>query len=107
MNELTKISQTVKAVLEADIKARNDDQYLYLKVLQIFAEPKGIDINKMPTATFLMQCSAMNLPNSESVRRSRQKMQERYPELAATDEVVKKRREREKVYRDFARGVLQ
>lgn len=107
MNELTKISQAVKNVLETDIKARNDDQYLYLKVLQIFAEPKGIDINKMPVPTFLMQCNAMNLPNSESVRRSRQKMQERYPELAATDEVVKKRREREKAYRDFARGVLQ
>ena len=107
MNELTKISQTVKVVLENDEKARNDDQHLWLEVLKIFAAPRGLDIGKMPLEVFLSCCNSMGLPNSESVRRSRQKNQEKYPELRATDEVVRKRREREKTYRNFARGIEQ
>lgn len=107
MNELTKAAQVVRKVLIEDEHARNSDDYLYLQVLQIMAEPKGIDINHMPVPTFLTICRSAGLPAFEHVRRTRQKAQEKYPELRATDEVVRKRREREKMYRDFARGVEQ
>ena len=107
MNELTKTAQIVRNVLIEDEKARNSDDHLYLQVLRIMAEPKGIDIDKMPTPTFLMICRSAGLPIYESVRRTRQKAQEKYPELRATDEVVLMRREREKMYRDFARGIEQ
>ena len=107
MNELTKAAQVVRKILAEDEKARNSDDYLYLQVLRIMAEPKGIDIDKMPTPTFLMMCRSAGLPIFESVRRVRQREQEKHPELRATDEVVRKRREREKMYRNFARGIEQ
>ena len=106
MHELKKVSQVVKAVLEADERARNSDHYLYLKVLQIMAEPKGININEMPVAVFLLRCNSMLLPPFETVRRTRQKTQEKYPELAASEKVRGHRKANEETFRAYARDEL-
>lgn len=43
-------------------------------------------------------------PPFESVRRTRQKVQEKYPDLAASEEVEAGRELNETAYREFARG---
>lgn len=93
----------VKAILEEDKKARNSDSYLYLKVLNHIALQKGMDVSGMTVSGFLMNMSDLGFPGFESIRRTRQKVQERFPELAADKRVRKYRLENEEEYRAFAK----
>lgn len=96
----------VKEILENDDEARNSDNYLYLRVLKTIASKNGdsIDLNRITVPTFLMSMEKMGFPPFESVRRTRQKLQEKCPWLAASDEVERFRDENEEVYLEFARG---
>ena len=100
MNELKQISKLVKQILIEDTLARNSDMFLYLKVCQRL-NPSAL------TQPFWAVVSALkhhNLPPFETVRRSRQKIQAKHPELAGTDEVEAVRSYKEDEFREFARG---
>ena len=45
-------------------------------------------------------------PAFETVRRARQKVQERNPELQGVERIKAKRKENEEIFREFARGEL-
>ena len=92
----------VKSILETDQRARNSDNYLYLRVLNTISAMNGADYADIPVAEFLMNMDRLNVPPFESVRRSRQKVQEEFPHLAACDEVQGFRAENEREYRAFA-----
>ena len=100
--ELVKTSELVKGILEQDERARNSDEFLYLRVLGVLGEMKGIDIFEMSVPCFLLNRKEMNFPCFETVRRSRQKVQADFPELASVERVGKKRKENEQVYKAFA-----
>lgn len=104
MNELKHITKLVKLVLDQDEKARNSDSYLYFRILGILGERKGIDINQTPVTMFLLNMKKWGFPPFESVRRTRQKIQSECPELAGSERVMAMRSEREKEFREFARG---
>lgn len=104
MEELKNITQLVKLVLDQDEKARNSDSYLYFRILGILGERKGIDINHTPVTLFLLKMKEWGFPPFESVRRARQKIQAEFPELAGNAKVSAMRAEREKEFREFARG---
>ena len=53
---------------------------------------------------FLMKLEQKGFPAFETVRRSRQKVQATYPNLAATGAVGEFRARNEKVYREFAKS---
>lgn len=93
----------VKAILEEDKQARNSDSLLYLRVLEHIASEKSIDLGGISIKTFLNSLSVFPFPPFESVRRTRQKVQERFPELAADKKVRKYRLENEEEYRAFAK----
>lgn len=59
----------------------------------------------MPFAQVIMNLNSLNLPPFESVRRSRQKLQAAYPELAGSDEVVAQKAVNEAIVKDYARAV--
>jgi hypothetical protein len=106
MNDLQTTTQLVKAILEEDEQSRNSDSRLYLKVLEIIAERHGYNMKRMSVYHFL-ECRASDypfFPGFETVRRSRQKIQATYPELAACDKVNGMRMVEETNFRQYARG---
>lgn len=104
MNELKNITALVKMILDQDEKTRNSDSYLYFRILGILGERKGIDIYEMSIPHFLLNMKDFGFPGFETVRRTRQKIQADFPELAGTEKIMAMRAEREKEFREFARG---
>lgn len=103
-NKLNTTKALVKSILENNVQARNSDSYLYLKVIQHYDKEYNTDVCKMPVIDFLTGGVDIPIPPFESVRRSRQKVQEENPYLAASDEIEIFRAENEQEYRAFARG---
>lgn len=102
MNDLKAVSAMVKSILAEDTQARNDDNVLYLKVLQIVSNRNSIDLQSMTVPVFLLKTKEYGLPGFETVRRSRQKVQADNPDLAGNAAVRRKRAKQESVYREFA-----
>lgn len=106
MNELKTVSALVKNILIESEQARNSDNVLYLLVLKFYAERKGVNLNCVNVCDFLSYLDHKVFPAFETVRRSRQKVQEVYPELAATENVGRRRASKQQEYRNFANGTL-
>ena len=104
LSELKTVTTYVKDILEKDEKARNSDSYLYMQILNIFAYHKNVDIHKISVVDFLINMRAWGFPAFETVRRTRQKVQEHFPELAGAPEIAEFRKENEEAYREYARG---
>lgn len=105
MVDLKTTTGLVKAILEEDEKARNSDSYLYLRVLEEVGERQGIDPTHWTVHNFLLNMSDYGCPPFESVRRTRQKIQQTYPHLAACKKVEEQRMVNEDVYRAYAQKV--
>lgn len=74
--DLYKLEDIIKDILEKDYMARSDDAYLIFRVVQV-THPQ------MAGTTFaeVMLNAKKNKLNFESIRRCRQKIQAKYPEL--------------------------
>lgn len=96
--EMFNTTALVKDILIVDEKARDSDNYLYLKVI----ERKGIHADEVTVATYLTNIIALGCPPFESVRRARQKIQAKFPELSASDTVKRYRAENERDVKAFA-----
>lgn len=107
MLDLKNTTALVKSILEQDKQCRNSDSFLYLKVLSVFADQKGINLDSVSIPNFLLQHHGTNFPIFESVRRARQKVQERNPHLAACEAVEGFRAENEAEFREYARSEVQ
>lgn len=104
MTELKNTTRLVKSILETDTQARNSDSILYLRVLERISKERGIHLDFLTVRNFLMSMNVLPFPPFESVRRTRQKVQAAYPELASAERVAAMRMENEKEYRAFALG---
>lgn len=105
MKDLKSIKELVRSILERDENARNNDNYLYLRVLQETAKNKVLPHpHDITMELFLLKMSDWGFPPFESVRRSRQKVQEECPWLAPCVKVAELRAENEEAYRAFARS---
>lgn len=94
----------VKHILETNPKCRNSDSFLYLKVLTEVGRQRGIDIEKMSIPYFLLNLHGTAVPCFETVRRTRQKLQQHYPYLASSEPVKAFRTANEAEYKAFANG---
>lgn len=103
MYDLKNTTALVKSILEQDKQARNSDSFLYLKVLSVVADQKGIDLDSIPVPFFLMNLQGVEFPPFESVRRARQKIQAALPELSACDVVGGFRAENEQKFKAYAK----
>lgn len=106
MNDLKSTSALVQALMERDPRCRNSDGFLYLRVLFEYAAKMDICLDSITIPDFLMHYHGTEFPVFETVRRARQKVQQHYPELAASDTVKGFRTENEAAYRAFAGGEL-
>lgn len=102
-DNLYSLSQIVREVLKQDERARNNDSFLYFRVIGIVGGIKGVDVYHMPVARFLLNIKEMGIPQFESVRKTRQKIQHNDPELAACKAVSELRQGKEREFREYAR----
>ena len=98
--QLNSTKALVKTILEENPKTRDSDMLLYHEVCR----RKNRNVLEVPFGGVILMLDKFHLPPFESVRRSRQKIQEEFSHLAASDEVKMYRDENEEEYRDFARG---
>lgn len=103
--ELKTTTDIVREMLKAHEKARNCDDYLYFLVCSIKAKIKGFDVDKMSLSHFLLYRREYDLPAFETVRRTRQKLQQHHPELCGNDVVEGYRLANEETFRKYARAV--
>lgn len=96
------ITDLVEHIMQGDPQTRNSDSYLYLKVLQHKADNSGIFLDGMTVPFFLQNMSAFGFPPFESVRRARQKVQLRNPDLAPCEKIAAYRAENEREFRSYA-----
>ena len=101
MKSIKRTSDLVKYILYTQPDTRNSPDLLYCKVCE-FLNPGCLHLS---FETVLLNRKNFKLPPFESVRRSRQKLQAAYPELAGSDEVEAQRKVNEMIVRDYARQV--
>lgn len=106
MKDLKTVLNLCKDILTKYPQTRNCDGLLWLKVLEIQANEKGIDLRMLSVPSFLPQIGEMGFSPFETVRRNRQKLQARYPELAACETVQEYRAENEAAYLAHARSEI-
>ena len=75
MTRLQHIKKRVETILQNDFEARDDDRYLYYLVCKQICEEQGFDVDALSFRSVMMNKEIV-LPNTESVRRCRQKLQE-------------------------------
>lgn len=88
-----KVFDQVKKILENDEQSRNSDKHLQWQVLRLQGKIREIDwfgstMEVITKDTFL----SANTISLETIRRTRQKCQELYPELQATSQTVRVKR---------------
>lgn len=105
LDSIRNTSDLVKEALIRNEKARNSDNYLYYLICKAKLKWNGIDIASISFQDGLIRRNEYGLPNFETVRRTRQKIQHEFPELAGTADVEARRVIREEEFRDYARGV--
>lgn len=97
-----KIESVEKLVHQALLKnksARNDDHLLYIEVIYLI-DPSLVNVNFKMT----FQCARqLGLPPFESVSRARRKLQEKYSELRAINEVENARKNKQIEFEEYAK----
>lgn len=96
MKNLNQLKDIVEEILINDEKARKDDNYLILKVVEKL-HPEQVE----KSFDEVMLNAKKNRINFESIRRCRQKVQQLYPELKDFNTATKRQNEIER-YLNFA-----
>lgn len=77
MEKLKKVEHVVERILREREESRKSDDVLYLHVCEYF----NADAPSMTLANFLSSRKSVGCPNFETVRRTRQKVFEKHPDL--------------------------
>ena len=98
MSRIKSVEKLAKQVLTENEAAREDDFRLVYEVYKIIFP----NIDNLSFKDVMLNHKVYNLPYFESVRRTRQKLQNKFPELQARKEVVEARSQEEVEYRNYA-----
>lgn len=105
MENMKTLASVVKETLEEDPRTRNSDNFLYLKVLEAIAKQrKSPSLSSMTVPFFLLHMKEYGFPPFESVRRNRQLIQAKHPDLAASDPIDAHRLVNEERMLDYVRS---
>lgn len=105
MKNLKNTRALVVNILVENEKARGSDSYLYFCVLNAVAEKNGIALDDVTVKDFLCNLGQSPFPPYETVRRSRQWAQQKFPFLSADERVKGWRADNELEYKAvFANG---
>ena len=103
MKTIRGTANLVWEVLLNNRAARNSDNFLYFLVCERRLKEKGLTVDNISFKEGLLAQKEYNLPNFETVRRTRQKLQAQFPELTGAKNVMEARAKREKIFREYAR----
>lgn len=106
IDELISLKHLVKSILETDTRARNNECFLYFRVLNEVARIKDIDIDNMHITDFILSMPVLGFPSFECIGRTSRKVKTEHPELQADEEIKAKRAEDEAAVRQFAKMEL-
>lgn len=98
MGRMSNVQDLVEGVLTSYLPARDDDDLLYLKVVEK-VNPMACN---MALDVVLRNRMTFGIPNFESVRRARQKLQASKKELRGSARVTDARYDRWKEMREYA-----
>ncbi len=98
MNRCVKVEPKVKEILETIPETRADDFLLIYEVYRLILP----DIDNYSFSEVMLHHRELGLPYFETIRRSRPKLQNKYPELRPSIDVQIAREELEEEYRDYA-----
>lgn len=98
MSRCSKVEPIVKKILKDKPYTREDDFELVYEVYKEFLP----NIDTMSFKDVMKKHKEYGLPYFESVRRTRPKLQNKFPELLPSKEVQEKRMEAEEDYREYA-----
>lgn len=103
---LQTLAAIVEAIMEEDERARNCDPFLYLRVLEVIAERNECPISLMSMSVqyFLLHMKEHGFPPFESVRRNRQLVRSRRPDLAPSEMIDAYRQANEEVMLEYVRS---
>lgn len=98
MSKCAKVEPVVKKVLEEKPYTREDDFALVYEVFKEFVP----NLDDLSFQDVMINHKEYGLPYFESVRRTRPKLQNKYPELLPSKEVQEARKLEESDYRSYA-----
>lgn len=93
------IESKVMEILQKYPESRRNDFALYARYIQ----ENNAELRDVGLIYALMQASALNMPNYESVTRARRKIQQQHPDLKPPKKTRELRGEREKMFREYAK----
>lgn len=103
---LPRVSKTVEYYLRKDKKCRASDDHLYMCIVRDICRFKNVPFAELTFRDVMENRAELGIPKFESVRRSRQKLQEEYPDLRPSKPVAQKRTELEREYRQWVKKGL-
>ena len=101
--DLYTVGDVIKKLLIKDERCRNDDGYLYFKVVEAVAAIIGEDIMYLSLQDYLTNKHGREYPCFATVLRSRTKVQELNPELRSNKVVSDFRAANEEEFKHWAR----
>lgn len=103
---LQTLAAIVEAIMEDDERTRNSDSFLYLSVLEVVARRNECPISllSMSVSFFLLHMKEYGFPPFESVRRNRQLIQARRPDLAPNKTINACRHTNEELMLEYVRS---
>lgn len=99
MDRLLSTQDRVAFILMRNPEARDSDIILYKEVCEEISK----DFTKIPFGVALEMMNQYKIPPFETVRRARQKLQSKNPEIRGSKKVRNARKELENTFRDYAR----
>lgn len=99
MESIKNVEKMVRSILEIDVDSRNSDNVLYWNILDCLTPQRG---TIWTAYDVFINGKELGLPNYETVRRARQKLQEKNPELRGSRRVQERRSDRERVFHGYA-----
>lgn len=99
MESIKNVEKMVRSILEIDVDSRNSDNVLYWNILDCLTPQRGTNWTAYDV---FINGKELGLPNYETVRRARQKLQEKNPELRGSRRVQERRSDRERVFHGYA-----
>lgn len=99
--------KVVKAMLENHPETRSSDGCLCYMVYKEIGKKNGVDVDKIPIQQFFLHMRELGFLATETIRRTRQKIQAENKELAGTEWVECHRTMLEDVYKDYATSIIK
>ena len=104
LNELKTTQAIVLEILKEQPMTRDSDNHLCYWVYKVIGKKNGIDIDSMSMPTFFLHMKEYGFPSTETIRRTRQKLQAEHTELCSSRIIDVQRLMNEEDFREYARG---